>query len=195
MPYFFREWRRWFGSPEPERASLPGDWQNRLDALQRLVVIRCLRPDRVIPAASRFVSDAMDTKFVESAPLDWEELIASSKNSVPLLFILSGVDPIGQVVSFATSRNITVCLIFSGGLQLTYIQQCFRLVRSCLNKSCFYCEYCLSGGFRCIGAGPGLACRASYSRRSSPWVLGVSCKLSPSRFLATRTGEACRGNT
>ncbi|KAL8433754.1 hypothetical protein ACSSS7_003651 [Eimeria intestinalis] len=100
-----REWRRWFGSQEPERAALPGDWQTRLEALQRLVVIRCLRPDRVIPAASRFVAEAMDAKFVESAPMDWGEILASSKNSVPLLFILSGVDPIGQLVAFANSKN------------------------------------------------------------------------------------------
>lgn len=103
-----REWRRWFGSPEPERAALPGDWQNRLDALQRLIVIRCLRPDRIIPASSRFVTESMDSKFVECSPLDWEELLSSSKNSVPLLFILSGVDPVGQLLSFATSKGTTV---------------------------------------------------------------------------------------
>lgn len=103
-----REWRRWFGSSEPERLALPGEWQTRLDGLQRLVVIRCLRPDRVIPASSRFVADAMDSKFVESAPLDWEELYASSKNSVPLLFIVSGVDPVGQLMTFAASKNTTV---------------------------------------------------------------------------------------
>lgn len=103
-----REWRRWFRSPEPERATLPGDWQTRLEALQWLIVIRCLRPDRVIPAASRFVADSMDAKFVDNAPLDWNELLLSSKSSVPLLFILGGVDPIGQLIAFATSKNTTV---------------------------------------------------------------------------------------
>ncbi|KAL8440078.1 hypothetical protein Efla_004062 [Eimeria flavescens] len=104
-----REWRRWFNSQEPERASLPGDWQPRLDDLQRLIVIRCLRPDRIIPATSRFVAEALDAKFVESATLNWEELFVSSKSCVPLLFILSGVDPVGQLTAFASSKNITVC--------------------------------------------------------------------------------------
>lgn len=109
----YREWRRWFGSSEPERTALPGDWQTRLEALQRLIIVRCLRPDRVIPAASRFVAEAMDAKFVESVPLDWGELLASSKNSVPLLFVLSGVDPTGQLMAFAASRNTTVCITTS----------------------------------------------------------------------------------
>ncbi|KAL8275155.1 hypothetical protein Esti_000905 [Eimeria stiedai] len=121
-----REWRRWFGSQEPERATLPGDWQTRLEALQRLVVIRCLRPDRFIPAASRFVADATDAKFVESDPMDWGEILASSKSSVPLLFILSGVDPIGQLVAFANSRNTNVVTVALGQGQALRAEQVIR---------------------------------------------------------------------
>ncbi|CDI82515.1 hypothetical protein EPH_0040020 [Eimeria praecox] len=121
-----REWRRWFGSPEPERATLPGDWQSRLDALQRLIVIRCLRPDRIIPASSRFVTESMDSKFVEYSPLDWEELLSSSKSSVPLLFILSGVDPVGQLMAFATSKNTTVVSVALGQGQALRAEQVIR---------------------------------------------------------------------
>ncbi|OEH79493.1 heavy chain 2 family protein [Cyclospora cayetanensis] len=121
-----REWRRWFGSTEPERATLPGDWQARLDALQRLIVIRCLRPDRVIPAASRFVADALDARFIENMPLDWEDLFASSKNTVPLLLLLSGVDPVGQLMTFATSKNATVVSVALGQGQAMRAEQAIR---------------------------------------------------------------------
>lgn len=60
----------------------------------------------------------MDAKFVESAPLDWEELLAASKNSVPLLFVLSGVDPIGQLMAFATAKNTTVCMVAVAAIAL-----------------------------------------------------------------------------
>ncbi|CDJ55935.1 Dynein heavy chain 3, axonemal, related [Eimeria maxima] len=97
-------------NPDPEWIT-PAVWQlickaDQLEGLQGLQ--NSIEQNiRIIPAASRFVTETMDSKFVENSPLDWEELLSSSKSSVPLLFILSGVDPIGQLTAFATSKNTT----------------------------------------------------------------------------------------
>ena len=36
-----RDWRKWFMSAEPETEPLPGEWDARLDALQKMIVERC----------------------------------------------------------------------------------------------------------------------------------------------------------
>lgn len=43
-----REWKAWFMSSEAETLPLPMDWDNKLNDLQRLLVIRSLRSDRLL---------------------------------------------------------------------------------------------------------------------------------------------------
>lgn len=53
-----KEWQRWFLSskPEPENASLPGEWETKCEErLKKMIVLRCLRQDRVIFAIRNFV--------------------------------------------------------------------------------------------------------------------------------------------
>lgn len=50
----------------------------------------------------------MDAKFTEVSPLDLEEVLENSDNSIPFLFLLSGVDPLGQLTALAASKNLTV---------------------------------------------------------------------------------------
>merc|ERR1719487_1031383 len=42
-----RDWKKWFMSSEPEKEPLPGEWDARLNSLQKLIVVRCIRTDRV----------------------------------------------------------------------------------------------------------------------------------------------------
>ena len=66
-----KEWQRWFLSikPEPEAAQLPGEWETKCeDALKKMIVLRCLRPDRVIFAIRKYVETNMKKEFVEIRP-------------------------------------------------------------------------------------------------------------------------------
>eukprot|EP00435_Cladocopium_sp_Y103_P031168 s634_g7.t2 len=60
-----RDWKKWYSGSEPERDNLPGE---------KLIVVRCIRPDRVLPAVQVFVALKLDQKFVEPPPLDLEAI-------------------------------------------------------------------------------------------------------------------------
>eukprot|EP00439_Symbiodinium_sp_Y106_P074245 s170_g14.t1 len=80
-----RDWKKWYSGAEPERDALPGEWQERLDPLQKLIIVRCIRPDRVLPAVQVFVALKLDQKFVEPPPLDLEAIYDESSCYTPLL--------------------------------------------------------------------------------------------------------------
>ena len=48
-----------------------GDWK-RLPLLDRLLIIRTLRPDRLTAAMSRFVSNTLGKHYVTAMPFDLE---------------------------------------------------------------------------------------------------------------------------
>lgn len=96
------EWECWFRQPEPEASDLPHEWEARLSELQRLLLIRSLRPDRVIFAASTFVASVLGRRFVEPPALNLAETYSESSPSVPLVFILSpGMDPAQLLMKLA----------------------------------------------------------------------------------------------
>jgi dynein heavy chain len=59
------EWKLWFINSMPEQTPLPGDWQTNLNELQRLAVIRSVRPDRVVFASTSFIINNLGAKYVE----------------------------------------------------------------------------------------------------------------------------------
>jgi hypothetical protein len=83
------EWEAWYRQAAPEAAELPGDWEAKCSELQRLLLVRCVRPDRVTFAAATFVANALGRKFVEPPVLDLGETFADSTPTTPLIFVLS----------------------------------------------------------------------------------------------------------
>jgi len=88
------EWESWYRSSEPESEPLPGEWESRLNELQKMVVVRSMRPDRVIYAVTNFVANALGRRYVDPPVLDLAETYKDSSPLTPLIFVLSpGVDP------------------------------------------------------------------------------------------------------
>nr|AML30862.1 axonemal inner arm dynein heavy chain 6 [Marsilea vestita] len=100
-------WEQWFKTSEPENVDLPGDWEDKLNELQHLIILRCFRQDRLMFATARYVANVLGQKFVEPPMLDLGESFGDSSPISPLLFILSaGVDPTTSLQQFAVTKGV-----------------------------------------------------------------------------------------
>ena len=92
-----KRWREWQEHPRPETEQLPGDWK-RLPAFDKLLVIRCLRPDRLNEAFAQIVDESLGKKYTLSRSFDLEVSFQDTRPDVPIFFFLSpGVDVMSTV--------------------------------------------------------------------------------------------------
>lgn len=67
-----------------------------------MIVLRCLRPDRVIFSIRNFVEFYMKKEFIENRPTNIQEVFEESRPDTPIIFVLSpGVDPTDQLKKLA----------------------------------------------------------------------------------------------
>jgi dynein heavy chain, axonemal len=102
-----QEWEAWYRNPTPEAAELPGEWEPKCTDLQRMLLVRCLRPDRIIFACTSFVANNLGRKYVEPPVLDLKEVYGDSSPVSPLIFVLSpGVDPTEALKKLGVDRGM-----------------------------------------------------------------------------------------
>ncbi|KAF4803390.1 hypothetical protein TURU_015827 [Turdus rufiventris] len=98
------EFRTIFDSHNPHRQAelLPGKWEDGLDAFQKLLVLRCLRGDKITNAMQDFVVLNLDQRFIEPQTTDLSAVFRESTATTPLVFVLSpGTDPAADLYKFA----------------------------------------------------------------------------------------------
>nr|XP_013047409.2 dynein axonemal heavy chain 1 isoform X1 [Anser cygnoides]XP_047928500.1 dynein axonemal heavy chain 1 isoform X1 [Anser cygnoides]XP_047928502.1 dynein axonemal heavy chain 1 isoform X1 [Anser cygnoides]XP_047928506.1 dynein axonemal heavy chain 1 isoform X1 [Anser cygnoides] len=97
-----------FDSPEPHREPLPQKWDARLDAFQRLLILRCLRGDKITNAMQDFVALNLDQTFIEPQTTDLSVVFRESSATTPLVFVLSpGTDPAADLYKFAEEMKFS----------------------------------------------------------------------------------------
>ena len=80
--------------------------QNTTD-LVKLIVLKCLRPDKTINAVKMFIVKHMNQTFVEPPTFDLAASYSDSNPTTPMIFILSpGSDPMDSLYSFARDNNM-----------------------------------------------------------------------------------------
>ncbi|ELK12135.1 Dynein heavy chain 3, axonemal [Pteropus alecto] len=95
------EWKPIYDSAWPHEESFPGSW-NFLQGLERMVILRCLRPDKMIPATRQLIAERMGSVYVEAPTFDLQGSYDDSSCCVPLIFVLSpGADPMAGLLKFA----------------------------------------------------------------------------------------------
>ncbi|XP_061675536.1 dynein axonemal heavy chain 11 isoform X2 [Syngnathoides biaculeatus] len=100
-------WRKIVESSCPENERLPQDWKNK-SFIQKLIIMRALRPDRVMCTLRNFVEDCMGAKYAETVRLEFDKLYESSSPSTPVFFILSpGVNPIKDVEKLGLTLGLS----------------------------------------------------------------------------------------
>ncbi|XP_036403568.1 dynein heavy chain 2, axonemal [Megalops cyprinoides] len=104
---YTRDWNQWYTSAEPENAPLPGEWENSCNELQRMLMVRSLRQDRVSFCVTSFIVNNLGARFVEPPVLDMKAVVEDSTTRTPLIFVLSpGVDPTGALLHLADSSGM-----------------------------------------------------------------------------------------
>ncbi|ESN95105.1 hypothetical protein HELRODRAFT_102708 [Helobdella robusta] len=100
------EWRVIYDDPSPHHQLLPPPWSEKLSDFQKLIIIRCIRPDKVIPATEKFIAEKLGQTFVEPPKFDLIRSYEDSDNCAPLIFVLSsGADPTAALMKFASDKG------------------------------------------------------------------------------------------
>nr|XP_055244749.1 dynein axonemal heavy chain 17 isoform X1 [Gorilla gorilla gorilla] len=103
-----KRWKKLVESEAPEKEIFPKEWKNKT-ALQKLCMVRCLRPDRMTYAIKNFVEEKMGSKFVEGRSVEFSKSYEESSPSTPIFFILSpGVDPLKDVEALGKKLGFTI---------------------------------------------------------------------------------------
>ncbi len=87
------QWKQIYDSGHPQVEELPGKWR-AVVGMERMVVLRCFRPDKLVPAVQQFIVDNMSRTYIEPPTFDLAESYSDSNCCSPLIFVLSpGSDP------------------------------------------------------------------------------------------------------
>jgi len=99
--------KAFFDAPEPSLVfdQLPSFTHGYTD-FQKMLVLRTIRLDKLVPTISQFVATELGQKYIEPPPFDLEGTFKDSTSTSPLVFILSpGVDPMLSLLKFAESKG------------------------------------------------------------------------------------------
>ncbi|KAJ2945273.1 hypothetical protein O0L34_g9351 [Tuta absoluta] len=97
----------YFDGYNPHKLVFPKPLESQLDMFQKLLVLKCLRPDKLIPGFQDYVVHGLGARFVEPQPADLAALYAESDCMAPIIFVLStGTDPAADLLKFAEKMKM-----------------------------------------------------------------------------------------
>ncbi|XP_071376580.1 dynein axonemal heavy chain 11 [Centroberyx affinis] len=105
-----KRWKKMVESECPEKEKFPQEWKGK-SSLQKLIMMRALRPDRMTYAVRNFVEEKLGVTYTEGRKTEFAKSFRESGPASPVFFILSpGVDPLKDVESLGRKLGFTIDL-------------------------------------------------------------------------------------
>lgn len=105
------QWNTWYRGQTPETDPLPSEWEQKCSFWHKMLIVRSLRPDRVLFMIKQFVveNDYMGERYVNPPINDIRTIYASSDSTTPFIFVLSpGADPQSQLEQLVKTENVVL---------------------------------------------------------------------------------------
>lgn len=81
---------------------MPGKWDTELTGFQKMLILKCIRPDKFTNAMQDFIGGNLGDQFIEPQTTDLALVYKDSSPTTPLIFVLSiGTDPASDLYTFA----------------------------------------------------------------------------------------------
>ena len=110
-----KTWKAWYDLEAPESVAMPQGYSERLTSLEKMLVLRCFRVDRVYVAITKYVMVEMGPEYVSPPVMDFMNIYQDSKPLVPVIFVLSpGADPATDIFKLAAKLGM-------GGPKMKYM--------------------------------------------------------------------------
>ena len=89
--------------------------QDRLDAFERLLLVRCFREDRTLLSAIDYIKTTLGPQYSEAQQLDLGAVVEECSCTMPVIFLLSqGSDPTATIEALAKKRKKRISAISMG---------------------------------------------------------------------------------
>jgi len=102
-----KRFKEWCDLEASEKEKLPLEYKS-LPALERMCLVRALRPDRMTMATEDFIEAYMGKRYVDDVSANLELVLKETDPATPVYYILSpGVDVVGEVEAAGKARGMT----------------------------------------------------------------------------------------
>lgn len=99
-------WQDYITSADIITTPIPEEYESRLDAFDRLLIIKALRPEKLMFAFGEYVRKTLGEFFMESPPVTMDTLYADSEARTPIIFVLSqGADLTNSLLKYARDKG------------------------------------------------------------------------------------------
>ena len=97
-----KPWLAWATCDNPQTEKLPGEWDEKINAFDKLILLKAYRPEKLSFAFQNYVLKRMGKFYVEGQTVTMEAVYSDTDYKTPMIFILStGADPTQQLLRFA----------------------------------------------------------------------------------------------
>jgi dynein heavy chain len=104
---FHKKFKKIFDAQDAHTEPLPGEWNTKLNSLQKMLVLKSIRPDKVVAALQNYIMEQIGKQYIEPPPFKLGACFKDSTNVTPLIFVLSsGSDPVASFMKLCQDNDM-----------------------------------------------------------------------------------------
>lgn len=104
---FHKKFKKIFDAVDAHEEKMPGEWEDKLNSFQKMVVLKSIRADKITAAIQNFITEKIGKEFIEPPTFDLMACYNDSTNVSPLIFVLSaGTDPVSDFKKLADESGM-----------------------------------------------------------------------------------------